>query len=137
MAILKNPYLSINAVNLSAYVREVSLTYELETPDNTVGNANSAKSVEAGLKSWRITGKFKQVYDTGYVDATLAAAHGTEVAIELRPDAAAVGTTNPKYTTSTGLVLYRSPFSGAVGSLQQADFEILPAGTGVLTRATA
>lgn len=130
-----NPYLSVNAVNLSTYLRNVdpSGIGEVEQKDATVASSTGVKRVEAGLEGWSIKATFKQVFGAGYVHETLRAAHKTIVAIEFRFDGAAVGATNPK-VTGNALVLYK-PKLGQVGEFLEAEVELI--GDGAYTWATS
>jgi hypothetical protein len=132
--LLKNPYVSINAVNLSGQVKAVELSYDVEELDATAASASGAKATAAGLKNWSANVTFLQDFTAGSVDATLFAAHGTLVACEIRADGGAVSPTNPKYT-GTALVKYGKPIGGNVGQLLETSVSLV--GSGDLSRATA
>ena len=133
--IFLNPYLSINAVNLSASIRSVDTSGvgEVEQKDQTCANAAGVKSTAAGLEGWSLKVKFKQVFGAGNVHETLRSVHKTIVPIEFRHDGAAVGATNPKLT-GNALVIYK-PTGGAVGDLLEADAELV--GDGAYAWATS
>lgn len=132
---LKQPYLSVNSVDLSAYVTEETITYEAADLDTTAGNSLGTTSHLAGLKSWSIDVTFNQDYAAAQVDATLWPLVGAaSFAIETRTSTAVVGVTNPKWTGSALLLSY-SPITGKVGDLITT--KITLTGTGDLTRAVA
>lgn len=128
-----NGYIKIGAVDLSDHAAEIRMRYESEPQDDTV-MGDTARSEAGGLKNWEIEALFNQDHAAGSVDATLWAAVGTEVAIEVRPDAGAVSPTNPKWT-GNGHVRSYEPMGGAVGEMAKTRCVIGPRSD--LTRATA
>jgi predicted secreted protein len=132
--VLKNAYVVINSVNLSSYVRSVTINYGAEMLEKTAMSANSKQRI-AGLKDWSVDIEFNQDFAAASVDATLFPLVGAaSFPIEIRPDAGAVSATNPKYTGNALLESY-PPISGSVGEL--ATVSITLQGDGDLTRATA
>lgn len=132
--VLKNAYVVINSVNLSSYVRSVTINYGAEMLEKTAMSANSKQRI-AGLKDWSVDIEFNQDFAAATVDATLFPLVGAAAfPIEIRPDAGAVSATNPKYTGNALLESY-PPISGSVGEL--ATVSITLQGDGDLTRATA
>jgi predicted secreted protein len=132
--VLKNAYVVINSVNLSNHVRSVTINYGAEMLEKTAMSANSKQRI-AGLKDWSVDIEFNQDFAAASVDATLFPLVGAAAfPIEIRPDAGAVGPTNPKYTGNALLESY-PPISGSVGEL--ATVSITLQGDGDLTRATA
>jgi hypothetical protein len=137
LMVLKQPYVSINSVDLSAFVKSISLPYEMDTVESTAGNATGSKSYITALYGWSLEIEANQDYAAAQVDATLWAAMvaGAAVPIEVRPSTAVVGATNPKWTGNAIITGY-DPFGGAkVGDLITAKPSIT--GTGALTRAVA
>lgn len=132
-AIFKNPFLSLNGVDLSDHVRQASLTYEAELQDDTAGGDNSRNRL-GGLKNWSLQVEFAQDYAAGEVDASLFAQVGNSIAVILRPDTAAVGATNPQYTGNAIIESYQ-PFGGTIGELTMAPVTLQ--GNGDLDRATS
>lgn len=129
----KDPYVLINAVDLSDHVRQATLTYRSELQDDSAGGDNTRNRI-GGLKDWTLTLEFAQDYAAGEVDATLFSIVGTSVAIEIRPTTAIVGATNPKYT-GNGIIEEYQPFGGQIGALAVAP--VTMQGNGDLTRATS
>lgn len=133
--IIKNVFFTFNGVNLSTFLRNISLSYEVDEKDPTVMTDSTMLSFP-GLFKWRITGKLLQSFAAGEVDATLFALVGDEVAkaVEVRVTSAAASATNPKFT-GTGYLLKYPPIAGGVGDMHEVDVEIGAAST--LVRATA
>ncbi len=126
--VIKNGFISVNSVNLSAQLKELTLTYEVEELDKAaMGDATALK--HPGLKNWRITAKFFQNYGSGSLNTTLFALVGSETAVpvEVRAENAAVSASNPKFTGS-GYVVKFPPLAAAHGQIVMSDVEIAPAG---------
>ena len=105
-----------------------------ELPDNVHGD-NTAK-VRAGLEDWTITVTFLQDFAASKVDAILSGKRTVGTAgfnVIVGADAAAVSTTNPRYSGSAILASYR-PFGGPHGSNLEATATFRAAGN--LTRQT-
>lgn len=132
--VITNAFVSINAVNLSAFVKQVTLNWKAEQQDDTA-MGDTARSRIPGLKDWDFDVEFFQDYAASAVDATLFSLVGAApFAVEIRGDGAAVSATNPKYTGNATLESYQ-PVAGEVGQNQMAPTRFL--GVGTLTRATA
>lgn len=119
--IFKNAFVSIGGTDLSGRVQEVAIDQGHETQDPTMMGANT-RLVKGGLKTWTVSITFGQDFAASQVDAVLSAIHDAnppEAALEIRPDAGAVGPTNPKWT-GTGVLTNYTPLSGAVGDFLQA-----------------
>ena len=128
--VLTNANVLINAVDLSAFVRSVSVDYQANLQDKTAMGA-TAHARLGGLKDYTLTLEFNQDFAVSSVDATLFPIVGTSVAIEVRPVNAARSVTNPAYTGNAILAQYK-PIGGKVG-----DMFIAPAtfnGDGALAR---
>jgi hypothetical protein len=109
--VLLNQYLSLNAVSSAGWAKQCALAVEANTLNASVYGDGWTVN-KAGMKSGTLTIEFLDDFAVGQLDATLWAIFATVVAFEVRPDAAAVGTSNPKYT---GSVLINS--HGVGGSL--------------------
>lgn len=132
--VLKNAYLSINSVDLSNYVKSITLNYSAELMDNTcMGDTSKAKLL--GFTDWSLDVTFAQDYATSKVDATLfGLVGGAAVNIEVRPDTAVASATNPKFTGAAFVTSY-NPISGSAG--QVAETSVKLEGSGALSRATS
>lgn len=129
---LLNEYVSINAVALSDHVKSATLAIESTQLDSTA-MGDSWNEVTGGLKSGTLTIEFLDDFAASNVDATLWPLLGTSVAFEVRIDAGAVSTSNPKYT---GNVFIAQHTVG--GSLNEMAGKSLTFPTsGAVTRVTA
>ena len=131
----KNGHITINGVDLSDHAREISLETSLaELPDNVHGD-NTAK-VRAGLEDWTVNVTFLQDFAAAEVDATLSGLRTVGHAafnIIVGADAAAVSSTNPRYSGNCILTNYK-PFGGTHGVNLEATATFRAAGD--LTRQT-
>lgn len=116
---LTDARVSINAVNMSAYIQEVGVSFEaadLET--QTFGDTWT--EVIPGLKSGTLTLKFVQDFAVGTVDSVIWALFGTVTAVAVRATTDAISTSNPEYQFNV-LVKEWAPLNGAVGDLGTVD----------------
>lgn len=132
--ILRNAFVSLNGVNLSDEVREVSVEDGRAEHDDTV-MSHTAESVEAGMPQWTITVRLRQNYAAGKTNATVRPLVGTKVTVVVRPDAGPVSATNEQIT-GIGLLSKYTPIGGAVGQPQEPTLSFRNAGT-ALAYATA
>lgn len=133
--ILKNAFFSLNGVDLSDHVQEISLELGREGQDDTTMGHNT-RTMESGLKTWSLSVTFKQSFVAGKVDATLFGIYntGNVVAIILRPEKGAKSATNPEFTGDVVLESY-SPLGQSVGDFHTAPVQLAAAGN--LTRTTS
>lgn len=131
--VLTNAYVALNSVNLSAFVRSVTLSYSAELQDDTA-MGDSARSRIGGLKDWSLQIEFFQDYAASAPDVSLFSLVGTTFAVEVRHSAANAAATNPKYT-GTGILESYQPVGGAVGENLMAP--VVVQGVGALTRGTS
>ena len=132
--VLKDGYVSINAVVLSDHVESVTVNHNGETPERTSMGDNSRARLP-GLKDFSLDLNFRQDHAASNVDATLFPLVGAAAfAIEIRPTTAAVSSTNPKYTGNCLLSAY-NPVTGTVGDTAAAPATLI--GDGDLARATS
>ncbi len=126
--------ITINAVNLSAWIIEHDLPREQELQDKTAYGATTRTFMPGLLNhSFTITGL--QDYAGGGPDATLSALFGnTGFAINVKSTSAANSATNPEMQGNYVLETY-NPMSGKIG--ERATFSATFKPAGALTRATA
>jgi len=132
--VLKDAFLSFAGNDVSAWLKEITVTHEVEEKDQTTMGTSSLLSFPA-LKKWRITGKLQQ--DFANLDQVMFPLVGDETPrpVEVRPKKALpVGIANPRFA-GLGFLLKWPPISGAVGDIVMVDFDIAPASD--LIRATA
>ena len=113
--VLTDAKVTINSVNLSAFVKQVSLRTSDDVVETT-GMGATAKTRIAGLPDNSVTVEFNQDFATSQVEATIYPLLGTAVTMIVQPTSAAVGATNPTYTFSV-LISEWAPIDGSIGEL--------------------
>lgn len=128
-------YVSINAKDLSAFVKGVTINYSAEMLDETTMGDTTRKN-KGGLFNWSIDVEFKQDFGaTPAPDIDLFSLVGTTFTVIVRPvKATVVGATNPNYT-GTGILESYPPLGNSVGDLATSAITIQSAGA--LSRATS
>lgn len=133
---LTNAFFEFDTVDLSSYVRSVTLSYEAETGDDTA-MGDDTRSNLAGLYNWSIEVEFNQDYDASAVDDTLFAKVGKTGTVKVRNDAGAISTTNPEFSGDAVLTSY-PPLGGSVGDVHTTSASFVPGGASpTLTRSTS
>jgi hypothetical protein len=121
--VLTNVDVTIGGVDLSNHIASITLstTYDvLETTAFAGGNVPAAaKSRIAGLADNSVTLEFHQDFDASSVEATIYPLLGTVTAINVKPQASAITSTNPEYQFQA-VVSEWTPLNGAVGELATA-----------------
>lgn len=131
--VFKNPYVTLSGVDLSSYIRAVTINYGAEIHDKTGGATNSKEKI-AGLKDWSVTLELNQDFDAATVDKTLYDLVGAAAAtLVINPNGSTTGATNPQYSGSVLASSY-TPLGQSVG--QYVTTSITLEGTGDLGRAT-
>jgi hypothetical protein len=120
--VLKNAFVLINAVDLSDHIKQVTVNYSAALQDNTPMGKASLSRLPA-LKDWSLDVQFFNDYAAAKVDATIFPIVGTQIAVEVRPDAGARSATNPGYT-GNGIVESYQPVAGSVGDVAMAPVKI-------------
>lgn len=132
--VLTNAYCLLNAVDLSDHVKQITVNFKADTPENTAMSQTTRNRL-AGLKDWDVDIEFNQDFALAKVDATLFPLVGAAAfAIEFRPDAGARSTTNPGYTGNALLADYKI-LGNKVGDVAGTPIKLM--GTGTLTRNTS
>ena len=98
--ILKDAHFTVDGVDLSAFVKQLSFDRSVEIQENTTMGSNS-RTKEPGLMDASGSVTFKQDYAVGTVDDTLHGLMAQVVSFEIRPKAAAVSTTNPSFSNES------------------------------------
>lgn len=129
---LINEYLALNAVAMSDHVRQATLAMEASALDSTAMGDGWTKNVY-GLKSGSLQVEFNDDMALSQVDALLWPLFGTNVTFEVRIDAGAVSTTNPKYTGSVGIAQHN--VGGSLNEVARKSLTFPTSGT--VLRATA
>jgi hypothetical protein len=131
--VLTNAKLLVNAVDLSTWVRQISIDFTAAEVESTaMGNAGVARL--AGLLDWSMDVTFAQDWALSAVDATLFPLVGAAFfAVEARAVNSARSTTNPAYVGNGILPSYK-PMGQKVGALAEAVVKIVGADGAVLQR---
>jgi hypothetical protein len=137
--ILTNCYISINSVNLSAYVVKAAPNFKLDEVDLTAMNPTAAKSYGVGLQDVRVEVTLLQDFANS-ASATDQAINTvwsgkTAVPVEIRPVNATVTTANPKWTGNAFIFEYSPLGDGSVGSRGETSFTLVFSGG--VTRGTS
>ena len=106
---------TVNAVDLSAYVSSVTLNRTFDELEVTAMGDSGHKFVK-GLEASSVTIDFFNDTATSKVLATLQAGWGTSTAVTLKQTSSATSATNPLYTMSC-LINGTTDINGAVGDL--------------------
>lgn len=134
--VLLDSFLSIASNNLSAYTKKVEGNFEIEDKDVTTYGSGGAHERLGGLFDGELSIDFLQDFAAAALDSIMwpLMLARTPVAFEIRPTAAVVGTSNPKYT---GFILVKEwkPIQGSVGD--EATVGVSFPTSGIVTRATA
>lgn len=129
--ILTDASVTVNSVNLSAWVDSVELTYTYDDVDVTTMGA-TAKQHSLGLRDDTITINFVQDYAAGAVHATLHPLVGnTGFSVVVKPTSQATSTTNPSFTATCVMFEYQ-PLSGSVGDRSDNSVTFQPIGAIVM-----
>lgn len=132
--VLKNPFFSIDGVNLTGYIREIVLSYETELVEETASGDGTRTRI-SGLEDWAISGTLKQDYDSTTVEPTLwRLRNSSTFPVVVRPTTTGVGSGNPQYS-GTGAMESFNLVNGNIGDLHETPVSIL--GNGVLSRSTS
>lgn len=115
--VLKDAHLTLNAVDLSDHVIQISFEPTTDTPEDTAMGDN-ARSYLPGLNDATLNVTFNADYTTGEVDATLWTVYSgaAAVAFVVKPNGAATSTSNPAYSGNCILQSYGS-IDGSVGDV--------------------
>lgn len=134
--ILKNCYVTVNGTNFSDHVSSVTVSMSKKGVDTTNFSGGGSEQ-QAGLKNDEFDITFQQDFSAASVDAVLYPLYNneTEFLIEVRPQTAAVSTTNPSYI-GTCILLDYTPVDGKPGDLSESKLKI-PSQRAGIARATS
>jgi len=128
-----NCYLSLNAVDISALIKSISINRNPDMKDNT-RMGHTGKSRKKGLDDWSFDIELLDDFTDDAVDEDLWTLFdaGTTFVIIWKPVNTTTGAGNPRYY-GTGII-ESFPLGGAVGDLATKKIRVVAAGT-ALTRA--
>jgi hypothetical protein len=131
--VLTNAFVSVNSVDLSAYITSVTLNTTRDVVETTGFSTTGARTRVAGLQDNSITLEFNQTFATSLVEQTIYPLIGTTTTVLVRPTSSTASTTNPSYS-ATCLVSEWTPLAGNVGELATAS--VTWPISGAITKAT-
>ena len=131
--VLKDASVTINAIDLSSYVTQITLDYKFDAVETTAMGSNG-HTFTGGLQNNQVQINFNQDFAASKVAATLDALAGTTTTIVVKPTSAATSATNPTYTISTAYCEGTQPVNGSVGDLAAMQWT---ATGGTLVKATS
>jgi hypothetical protein len=117
--VFNNPIITINSVDLTDRIAQVSLEMSFDEIETTAFGATARERV-AGLGDHSFTASFHQDFSNGEVEATIYPLLGSTTAVTVKPVNTTTTSTNPLYSF-TVLVTEWAPISGSVGELLTAD----------------
>lgn len=102
--VLTDVSVTVNAIDLSAYLTSVTLSTSVDVVETTGMGSAAAKTRLPGLKDNSVTLEFNQDFAASGPEITINAIGssllGTVVPIVIKPTTSAVSATNPSYTFS-------------------------------------
>lgn len=117
--VFNNPKITINSVDLTGNVAQVSLDMSFDEVETTAFG-NTARTRVAGLGDHSFSASFHQDFAASLVEASIYPLLGTTTTVTMKSVNSTTATDNPLYTF-TVLVSQWAPVSGAVGDLLTAD----------------
>lgn len=131
--VLTDVRVEVNSVNLSAFVKGITLNYQADALDDT-NMGDTTKVNLGGLKGWDGSVEFTQDYAASAPDVTLFSIIGSTVTFKARPTTGAISATNPEYN-GTALLTGFQPVKGSVGQIAMTTLSFVSAGA--LSRSTS
>jgi len=134
-SIWKDAYFSIDGVDLSGYVRSLSVDMEVDAVEYTVMGSSFHVNI-SGLQNWAVEAEFNQ--ETSTVDAALSpVTRGTSAAyLLIRQFTTAIGgasSVNKGFIAADARVFAYRPYGGEIGGMAIATASFGPGGAAVFT----
>jgi hypothetical protein len=118
--VLTDVSVTVNAVDLSAFLTSVTLTTSVDVVETTGMGSAAAKTRLPGLKDNSVTLEFNQDFATAgpeiSINAVGSSLVGTSVPVVIKPTSGAVSATNPSFAF-TAVCSEWQPIQGGVGEL--------------------
>ena len=130
---LSNPSCVINSVDLSDQATAATITYTVESLQNTAFGSTS-RTYTSGLANNSVTVTLYQSYAGSETEASIYSLVGTTTTLVLKPSSAAVSATNPSYTLTGAYLESHTPINASLGELSTIDLTFTG---GTLTKATS
>ena len=135
--VLKNPVITVNGVDLSDHVNQVTFESTYDEVDATCFTQTHRDRLQ-GIGDASMTLGFAQDFAASEVDATLwpLSQSGASFTVSAKATNASTSATNPLFSM-TGILLDYTPLDGGVGDLAQTSITIPGTGGAGITRATS
>ena len=114
--VLKQASLTVNSVDLSAYVTQITLNYAVDSVETTAMNSGG-HTFTGGIQNVSLDVTLNQDFAATKVAATLDALIGSTTTVVVKADSGVVSATNPSYTISNAFLAGTQPVNGSVGDL--------------------
>lgn len=115
--VLRDAFISINAVDLSDHVSSVTFNQSLELLTATVMGDTGQRRLSSGIQDAKAEIEFRQDFAASKVDATIYPLLGVQTAIKIRKSKTdAISATNPEYQFN-GMMGEYTPVGGGVGEV--------------------
>ena len=136
--VLTDVSVTVNAVDLSAFLTSVTLTTSVDVVETTGMSSDASRTRLPGLKDNSVTLEFNQDFAASGPEASLNAVGsslvGTVVPVVIKPTSGTVSATNPSFSFSAVCSEWQ-PVQGGVGELSTIS-STWPI-TGAITKAVA
>jgi len=117
MAVLSNPVLKVNSVDLTGFCTAATLTRQFDALDDTVFGQTYRTST-AGLENNQLTCSLFMSYGAGEVYATLKDLVGTKTTVRVQPTNAVDSATNPGFILTNTFLAALPVLNASLGELQ-------------------
>lgn len=131
--VLTDASITINSVALSDHANSVTLTYEVDSVEDTAFGSGG-HTFAAGLQNVSCEVAFQQDFAAASVEATIYPLVGTKTTVVIKPTSSAVSSTNPSYTITNAFLASHTPIAATVGEMAMTT---LTFSGGTLAKATS
>lgn len=131
--VLTDASITINSVALSDHANSVTLTYEVDSVEDTAFGSGG-HTFAAGLQNVSCEVAFQQDFAAASVEATIYPLVGTKTTLVIKPTSSAVSSTNPSYTITNAFLASHTPIAATVGEMAMTT---LTFSGGTLAKATS
>lgn len=132
--VLTNAFVSINSVDLSDHVKSVTLTYGVDTPEDTAMGA-TFHTAKPGLKKFTAVVQFYQDHAGSKVNETVYPLIGSATLFPAVFKADSAAGTNNTYTLANAMVGGDyNPIAGSVGDMLMTSVTLIPGSGFTLTK---
>ena len=120
MAVLANPVVKINSVDLTTFATAATLTRQFDALDDT-SFGQTYRTNTAGLENNELTVSLFLTYNASEVYATLKDLVGTKTTVRVQPTNAVDSATNPGFILTNTFLAALPVLNATLGELQTID----------------